>query len=543
MNRPFAVACTGLAFVGAACNATAAEDEAARVIVVANASDHDSLALASFYAGQRHIPDANIIALPMPVDETVTWEVFARDIYRPLQAALVEQHWIHGTMGQIRPEDPVRVAVSGHRMSYLVVCRGVPLRIALDAALLATEDTTALPATLRTNQAAVDGELALLAARNDLRRLAGPVRNPLFDSPLPGAGVAPGIVRVSRIDGPSTGACERMILSALRAEERGLAGRAYVDLGGPHALGDEWLQAVAGALREQDFEVVEQTDAALFPVTARFDAPAWYFGWYGGDLAGPFTLPGFRFPSGAIALHIHSFSARTLHDATQGWTGPFVELGAAATVGNVFEPLLGYTHHPALLVAALLAGHTWGESAYHALPVLSWQAVTVGDPLYRPFARSLAEQMAARDGRADPGAQYVVQRQAHQLMRNGRRADALALLAHGARETPGLALSLQLAQLRHADGDREEAVRALAPFKFVRQLRPDEIGVAAEAAQLLVALGEAREAVEVYRLLLAPALAPPVWRVVLLPRARDAAAAAGQANLQRQWADEAARLP
>ena len=41
---------------------------------------------------------------------------------------------------------------------------------------------------------------------------------------------------------------------------------------------------------------------------------------------------------------------------------------------------------------ALSRGQTLGEAAYYALPALSWQAVVIGDPLYRPFLVSLEDQ-------------------------------------------------------------------------------------------------------------------------------------------------------
>jgi len=41
---------------------------------------------------------------------------------------------------------------------------------------------------------------------------------------------------------------------------------------------------------------------------------ALYYGWYAGNVAGPFSQPGFKFVPGAIAAHIHSYSAATLRD-------------------------------------------------------------------------------------------------------------------------------------------------------------------------------------------------------------------------------------
>lgn len=113
---------------------------------------------------------------------------------------------------------------------------------------------------------------------------------------------------------------------------------------------------------------------------------ALYYGWYAPNVAGPFTRPDFRFMPGAIAMHIHSFSAATLRDRNQNWVGPLISRGAAASVGNVYEPYLQLTTHPDILNDRLLHGFTFAESAYSATEALSWMGVMVGDPLYRPYA-------------------------------------------------------------------------------------------------------------------------------------------------------------
>src|SRR5260370_1821894 len=113
---------------------------------------------------------------------------------------------------------------------------------------------------------------------------------------------------------------------------------------------------------------------------------ALYYGWYAGTVAGPFTKPDFRFLPGAVAVHIHSFSANTLRDPNANWVGPLVTKGAAATLGNVYEPYLGLTSHLNVLSDRLLHGFTFAESAYMSVPGLSWMPVMVGDPLYRPHA-------------------------------------------------------------------------------------------------------------------------------------------------------------
>ena len=110
-----------------------------------------------------------------------------------------------------------------------------------------------------------------------------------------------------------------------------------------------------------------------------------YYGWYDWSLSGPFLNSRFQFRKGAVAMHLHSFSAEQLSDATKNWSGPLLEKGAAVTIGNVYEPFLHLTHDFGILHQRLLAGFTWGEACWMAMPVTSWQGVVLGDPLYQPF--------------------------------------------------------------------------------------------------------------------------------------------------------------
>ena len=42
---------------------------------------------------------------------------------------------------------------------------------------------------------------------------------------------------------------------------------------------------------------------------------AYYLGWYSGSVEGPISRADFQFLPGAVAVHIHSFSAGSLRDA------------------------------------------------------------------------------------------------------------------------------------------------------------------------------------------------------------------------------------
>ena len=115
------------------------------------------------------------------------------------------------------------------------------------------------------------------------------------------------------------------------------------------------------------------------------DHVAVYLGWYSASVQGPMARDDFQFVPGAIAVHIHSFSGATLRDPHANWCAPLLAHGAAATLGNVYEPYLDLTPHLDVFIDRLRNGFNFAESAYAAEPVLSWMTTFVGDPLYRPF--------------------------------------------------------------------------------------------------------------------------------------------------------------
>jgi len=436
---------------------------AARVVLVANRNDPDSLRIARHYAEVRGVPADNLITLPLSQAETVPWREFVDTLWEPLRAALVAQRWIDATISEAR--DAVgrrRFAPYGHRITALVVCRGVPLRIAADPQLLTEVPPLTKRAEFRTNAGSVDGELSLLAAPN--HPITAYVPNPLFQNDRPTALQRGEVVKVSRLDGPTVADALALVDNAVLAERDGLLGRAYIDLANRDRNGDAMLEAAGRMLEAAGFETVVDRAPATMPPTAGGEAAAWYFGWYAADLDGPFAVPGFRFPPGAIALHIHSFSAATLRDPAHGWTGPLVARGVTATVGNVYEPYLMLTHRPDLLARALLRGDTLVDAAYYALPPLSWQAVLIGDPLYRPLAVPVAEQLR-RLGQLPPElAGYALERWSQQTAAEGRWSDALAhwrTLLAGARMTPEMRRRWLPAAIRAAEraGDAARAAQ------------------------------------------------------------------------------------
>ncbi|MDP2136823.1 MAG: TIGR03790 family protein [Candidatus Didemnitutus sp.] len=471
---------------------------AARTVILVNSRQSESVELGSFYAAQRAIPTANIIALPMPEAESVTWREFVDQVWQPLQNELVRRKWLDGFLAAELDEHGRRKsALTGHRIAYLVVCRGTPLRIHHDPTTVDEVAAANLPEQFRRNGAAVDSELSLLGQSPSAT--IGFLPNPLFNVRLVSPVSAEFVVKVARLDGPTLADAKSLVSSSLEAEQQGAIGRYYLDFGGPHATGDLWLETTRGQLTDLGYFGDVQRGPGTFDAADRFDAPVWYFGWYHSALNGPFLREGFRFAPGAIALHIHSFSAATLRSSSEGWCGPLVARGVAATFGNVFEPYLEFTLRPDLLLEQLARGATLGDAAYFATPVLSWQSVIIGDPLYRPFLVSLPEQLARLDRLPASLAGNVIARQVAVWERTGMANEARVLLAKGMREHPSLSLALVAARFELSQENPAGAAQALSFVPQLREISLADWPLVRTAAELISSHGSARDALVVFQ--------------------------------------------
>jgi len=195
---------------------------------------------------------------------------------------------------------------------------------------------------------------------------------------------------VARLDGPGAGDVRRMIDDSLTAEHAGLWGWTYLDARGVqdpnYKIADDWLFHIDDESFRIGRPAILDRREALFPLGYPMTDAILYFGWYSQEAAGVFNDPNFQFSPGAIAVHIHSFSASTIRQSDKFWVGPIIRHGAAATLGNVYEPFLQLTPILDLFYDRLVNGLTFAESAYASLRAVSWMTTIVGDPLYRPFS-------------------------------------------------------------------------------------------------------------------------------------------------------------
>lgn len=518
-----------------------ADDLAKRVVLVANSEDPDSLRIARHYAEVRGVPRENILSLPMPRSETITWRDFVRTVWQPLEDQLVEKQWIDGVGTKLTDAAGRRkYAFNGHRISYLILCRGVPLRIAEDKGIVMSGPRPPADNFLGSNQASVDSELSLLAQTTP--PVNGFLPNALYRNDQPNQYELAAVVKVARLDGPTADVANQLVDRAVAAERTGLLGRAYVDIGGKYPEGDRWFETTAKELGELGFDLDVDRSPQTIPLGARFDAPVLYFGWYSDQVTGPFRLPGFQFPPGAIAEHIYSYSAETLRSPTARWCGPLLAAGVTATVGNVFEPDLHYLHRPDLLLRALARGRNFGDAAYFSLPVLSWQSVAVGDPLYRPFGQSFEQQWAHRAQLPERLAGYAVLRRMRLDDMAKKDADALALAREAQLKTPSIAVGLALARRLHAAKDDRAANAALGFVRYLKQVQPDEWALVRACAVQLAQQGAPVLARDAYRVLLRDDRLPRELRAPWLREAKAAAASAHDYDQASAWDRELEEL-
>jgi len=519
--------------------ASANADEVERVIIVVNANDSSSVGIGEYYAEKRGIPKENIIALKTSTAETITIREYVDSIYNPLLSELLKADWVQGARSR-GPDRYGRVAMSValNRVSYLVTVRGVPLRISNDPTLLES-NLGNLPAQFSINKGSVDGELALLLAPNTASMTAF-VPNSLFENKSPTAVDLSRLLRVSRLDGPDPITVKKLVDRTLEAEADGLMGRAYFDIGGPHVTGDEWFNVAADLAEAAYFDTDVEATKKRIGLNSRYDAPAIYMGWYKQNAYGPWVLPRWSVPAGAIGFHLHSFSATTVRSEKTGWLGAFVKQGYCATMGNVYEPYLEYTHRPHRLLEHLLGGHTFGEAILYSNPSLSWMGVAIGDPLYRPFKVALSEQLV--EGPEGPFASYVHLREINRLKAEVSRGVALKYARDCFMAQPSLALAYELSRLYAAEGQNQESIEALKIIRYITVFATDEQVLVMKIADQLHQLGDSELALETYEKLIKQPNLSKTLRIALLEGGAVVAEALGNAVQSSRWILEARQL-
>ncbi|HAA88578.1 MAG TPA: hypothetical protein DCE22_09990 [Verrucomicrobiales bacterium] len=353
-------------------------------LVIYNQNVGDSRKLAAYYAGKRNVPFENLIGLKCSTEEIITRSEYKKTILEPLRKQFDANGW-----WERKKDSQGNLRAVHTKMKFAAIMFGMPLKIQSTVSDSSKQKSSTYRGPGENDAASIDSEVACF--NMDFPRLNGPVINPYFRSTDPGG--TPDILLTSRIDGPNYVTAKRLIDDAIAVEESGLWGMALIDIanlhkekGAAYKIGDDWLETCNGFYQKAGIPTLVDRFSARVPKGFPLGKDIiLYFGWYTQNAQGPFVDPAFQFKRGAVAAHIHSYSASTLRTTLKNWSGPLLSRGACAVLGNVYEPFLQMSTHLDLFNARFLAGFTFAEAGWIATPVFSWMQVMIGDPLYQPF--------------------------------------------------------------------------------------------------------------------------------------------------------------
>lgn len=465
-----------------------------QTIVVFNKALPESVALAKFYAEKRGIARDHLLGLDCSQEEEISRAEYDTTIAEPLRQVFDEHGW-----WKVRQNAEGEKRIEALTIHFIALIKGVPLKIRATAAY--PEDKPGAGPVESRNEASVDSELSALALFSP--QISGAFTNRFFQSYKPIRDFADmPVLLVTRLDAPNATTVRHMIIDAIETEKTGLWGRAFVDAAhlsnSGFQVGDTWISAIVDQLHKAGIPVIYEDTPAIFPDGYPVSDCSLYYGWYAGNIAGAFAQPRFKFVPGAIAAHIHSFSAATLRDANSGWTGPLLAQGAAASVGNVYEPYLELTAHLDILNDRLLHGFTFAESVYMSSRGLSWVGIAVGDPLYRPFVNWT--QVDAK-GASSKGA--AVWRAYHEFaIKNNDAPDFRAQARTFAGRTANAPMMEDLALMELREKSFAPAISALQQARADYSKREDIVRCVLEECDALRQSGKAKRAAELAHMVL-----------------------------------------
>lgn len=447
--------------------------EPTEVAVVYNAESPLSRSAALRYCEVRRIPKEQLL----PLFGVKRGDISRSDFEGSIVQSLLQQGHRQGLMWPSGPRNGYKL------MRAMVLMPDIPLRVkeeVVNGKPVGTGQSR--------TEAAVDSELMLLGARYGTKGMGN---NPHFKKPIPGRKERPRVMMVCRIDGPDEASIYRMINEPALVERSGLWGWVVVDNGGPYKEGDAMIARAAEHARKHAhplfYENSRPTLADGFPLMQQV---AVYFGWYNRNANGPFapSAPSqFRLGRGAIACHLHSYSATDLYNGVT-WVSALLKRGACVTAGNVFEPYLGACLDYDVFYQHLLGGAQVGEAALVATPAVSWQGIVLGDPLYRPFPKN------PRTGSDNPFAVW------QQLRRSAEDSlPALQTAVEQKMSSPNAPLYIEMfAWLCTEQKKYTLAVEyfALAAKRHFRE--PDKVRAALMQAAVTAALGDKERALQLF---------------------------------------------
>ena len=347
-----------------------------RIVIIVNDAMTGSVEVGTYYSTQRGVPAGNICHVT-----TVTTETCTGPEYTSLATSI----------GNFLDSNNLR-----NSTYCLLTTYGIPLR--------RTDNNTSVDnnlATLRTGSASNDYYSAGLTLQ---RRYNGSYS----------------VYMVTRIDGATKDIAKALVDKAKTAEANAnfyTSGIGVFDArnhayNSAYTVGDIYARDAFLAARR--IGLTAYLDNADGPILAGAVTSnvilywGWYTHYYGApnqnypptltfaELQEPFT-----FATGAVAVHLESDTCDSVRRTDPAdWTAHtwvawmINHEGVTATGGAVSEPFLNGFAEGDTFNETLTKGFTFAEAAYISTSMLNWMMCWVGDPLYTPFGKRLANHQS-----------------------------------------------------------------------------------------------------------------------------------------------------
>jgi len=340
-----------LLLLGTVASATAQSPR--QVLVVYNAANSESTALAKYYQSRRGVPSTNMFSVSWSADDnadTCTLAQYQNQIATPI-------------FNKIRQ-------LTG--IDYIVLCRNLPLKI-------------------RETTGSVD---SALAGNSTVMR-----NNPYFAQRVPFSAAATGMYLVTRLDGWSWQDARALVDRAVAAR---MAGPILLDQdpskNGEYSyyLFNYYMDRAFSAL-SANYLITLDKSAAFVKSSQPLKA---YVSWGSNDAAYAWTTYNqLRFTPGAIAETAVSTSASNLRfpGGGQSQIAELIRNGVSGVKGYVSEPQIAATAQAHILLINYTSGRNLAESFYSASKFLGWKDVIVGDPLCRFALLQLSREKSSQE--------------------------------------------------------------------------------------------------------------------------------------------------
>jgi uncharacterized protein (TIGR03790 family) len=360
-----------------------------RVLVVYNAANADSAAVAEYYRSARSIPQANLCATNPPAIVYLTEAQFNATLKPQIRACLDN--------------------VGRQKVLYIVMAYATPFALSTSVRGFAIDSVVAdifdeVATGFVPSPFAPDTPHPYFANAQSQGNVYVPFQS--FAQWRAAAG-AKTIYSVWRLDGPTAALARGLVDNTRQAEQNGLNGIACFDRNrgnlanafdfGYHS-GDFDLTKAAEFARQAGFITIEDANAAEFgtaPAPPRCDGAVIYGGWYSLNR----YSDAFSWNPGAFGVHYDSASAQNPRTGTN-WTTNAIQRGITMTSGATHEPFLTGLVHFDGFFRNLLEGANMGDAMLRNTAWLRWMNLNSGDPLYRPFPGGRAPFNSPRNANA-----------------------------------------------------------------------------------------------------------------------------------------------